>query len=250
MSENDNTLSNETVEEVEESFSDVELDLDELIHAEFPDDPAMQGTHTGLPHYAEILKHLPDSARRLVQNLRSSYTQKTQQIAEERRQLDEFKRQVAAEREILLSQDWTFNDDEVERSDTSSSETDAERRIQEAVQKALQARFAPLKEKHEQQQRAMELQRFKQENPDLEDLREDITELLLSRPELHLQDAYLIAKGKRVTEQTRAARVQQRTVQSRISGGSVGSNPKGKPPSDMRDPYEIYLFHKQQSQGK
>jgi len=261
----DNTSVNETVEEVEETVEEsqvetnsVEIDLDELINAEFPDDPAMNGEHTGLPPYQEILKHLPETSRKLIQNLRSSYTRKTQELANERKLLEELKAQVAEERELLLSQDWSFDDDE---SDTqsgkitsektnASNETDVEKRIQQAVAAALQQKFQPLKEKHEAAQRQAELARFKQENPDLEELRPEITELLLGRPELNLKDAYLIVKGQKLQEQMRSQRVAQRQVQQKIGGGSVGNNPKGKPPVGMTDAYEIYQWHKAQKEGK
>lgn len=255
MNEIDDTSVETVTEEVVEEQSDisqVEIDLDELINAEF-DDPAMNGEHAGLPHYQDILKHLPENARKLISNLRSSYTKKTQQLAAEKRRLEEIEDTINAERELLLNQEWGFDDaenNETGSSTSNSNETDVEKRIQEAVAKALQSRFQPLKEKHEAQQRQLELHRFKTENPDLEQLRPDITELLLDRPELGLKDAYLIVKGKKLQEQMRASRVQQRSVQQKIGGGSVGNAPKGKPPAEMRDPYQIFLFHKAQAEGK
>lgn len=254
MSEIDDTSVETVTEEVveENDISQTEMDLDELINAQF-DDPAMQGEHTGLPHYQEILKHLPENARKLVQNLRSSYTRKTQELAAEKRRLQEMEDTINAEREMLLNQEWGFEDTETEGTETTktaTNETDVEKRIQEAVAKALQSRFQPLKEKHEAQQRQLELQRFKTENPDLEQLRPEITELLLDRPELGLKDAYLIVKGQKLQEQMRAQRVAQRNVQQKIGGGAVGNAPKGKPPADMRDPYQIFLWHKAQSEGK
>ena len=255
----DNT-SQETVEEVEETVEEsqvetetnsVEIDLDDLINAEFPDDPAMQGEHTGLPPYQEILKHLPETSRKLIQNLRSSYTRKTQELANERKLLEELKAQVAEERELLLSQDWSIEDDEsIEQTENKSSGLSVEQQIQQAVAAALQQKFQPLREKHEAAQRQAELARFKQENPDLEELRPEITELLLGRPELNLKDAYLIVKGQKLQEQMRSQRTAQRQIQSKIGGGSVGSTPKGKPPAGMTDAYEIYQWHKAQKESK
>jgi hypothetical protein len=256
----DNTVNETTVaEEVEETNTDIEnpidLDLDHLINAEF-DDPAMQGEHSGLPPYQEVLKHLPENARKLVQNLRSSYSRKTQELANERRRLQELEDSINQERELLLSQEWGFDSSELdENSDsndrsTANSSADVEKRIQEAVTKALQSRFQPLKEKHQAQQRQIELSRFKQENPDLEELRPEITELLLDRPELNLKDAYLIVKGQKLSQQMRASRVTQRQVQQKIGAGNVGNTPKNKPPAELKDAYEIYQWHKQQREGK
>ena len=59
-----------------------DISLDELIGADFGDDPIMQGTHKGIPDYKKILEHIPENGRKLVQNLRASYTQKTTEIAE------------------------------------------------------------------------------------------------------------------------------------------------------------------------
>jgi len=258
----DNT-SQETVEEVEETVEEskvetendnIELDIDDLINAEFPEDPAMQGEHRGLPPYQEILKHLPETSRKLIQNLRSSYTRKTQELANERKLLEELKAQVAEERELLLSQDWSIDDESAEQFELNRSEQgtalSVEQQIQQAVAAALQQKFQPLREKHEASQRQAELARFKQENPDLEELRPEITELLLGRPELNLKDAYLIVKGKKLQEQMRSQRTAQRQIQSKIGGGSVGSTPKGRPPASMTDAYEIYQWHKSQRESK
>lgn len=78
----------EVVEAAPVVEGDYQITLEELMSADFGDDPIMGQTHKGLKPYNEILQHLPEDARKLVSNLRAMSTQKTQEVADQRRALD------------------------------------------------------------------------------------------------------------------------------------------------------------------
>jgi len=71
-----------------------ELSLDELLNTDFSDDPILGQEHKGLPSYGDILKHLPENGRKLIANLRSMTTKKTQELAAARRQLEQERAEV------------------------------------------------------------------------------------------------------------------------------------------------------------
>ena len=89
MSDNE-TVNDSTSEEV---IADVSLesvdafDLDALINTHFEDDimaePALEHK-IGVP-YEEVLRHIPENGRKVIQNLRASYTKKTQDPANEKK---------------------------------------------------------------------------------------------------------------------------------------------------------------------
>jgi DNA repair exonuclease SbcCD ATPase subunit len=90
----------EPVEQVEDTPEPTEpmtieelLALNEEDYEEFTDD----ANHTGMKPLHEWMQHIPEDVRKHVANLRASYTRKTQEIAEMRKQLE-------AEREALLQQ--------------------------------------------------------------------------------------------------------------------------------------------------
>ena len=75
--------------------------LEDLLGADLGDDPVMQGEHKGLPHYNEILKHLPENGRKLIQNFRSSLTRKQQEYASLNKQLEAERADLPRQRALL-----------------------------------------------------------------------------------------------------------------------------------------------------
>ena len=105
--ENNGTVENDTTPEVVEAApvesNDYELTLEELMGADFGDDPIMSQTHKGLKPYNQILESIPEDARKLVANLRAMATQKTQEVAEQRKSLESQRQDLIRERELLLN---------------------------------------------------------------------------------------------------------------------------------------------------
>lgn len=225
---------------------DTELNLDDLINADFGDDPAMQGTHKGIPDYKQILKHIPENGRKLVQNLRASYTQKTQEIADLRRQVEAERSELQRQRHLLSESDFAKQvRDQATREPQHDpwSDEGLQERINLQAAKMMQEMLTPLQQDLDSQRRQVALDSFKQQHPDISspDLRVPIAELLISRPELKLEDAYFIVKGQVSRQQSEAVRkVQQETLKKTSTGTAVRN---GAPPK-FKDAWSAYQFHK------
>lgn len=239
------TTSADNVEVVDINPEDTEINLDDLINAEF-DDPAMQGTHKGIPDYKQILKHIPENGRKLVQNLRASYTQKTQEIAELRRQVEAERSELARQRHLLSESDFARQVRETAAREPQHdpwSDEGLQERINLQAAKMMQEMLTPLQQDLETQRRQVALDSFKQQHPDISspELRVPIAELLVARPELKLEDAYFIVKGQVTRQQSEAVRkVQQETLKKTSTGSAVRN---GAPPK-FRSAWDAYQYHK------
>tara|TARA_R110001606_G_scaffold318356_1_gene465194 strand:+ start:56 stop:880 length:825 start_codon:yes stop_codon:yes gene_type:complete len=247
----------ETTEPVEDN--EVQYSMEDLIAAEFDDQPEMQGEHKGLPHFSEILKNSTPNTRKLLQNLRSSYTKKTQALAAAQKE-------VAAEREALLQQTKSFTDSEFAKSinETANDETQHDlwdedgRRALIKKEAALnfQAMLKPLQDQVKTQAKRAELLAFKTEHPDMTDpgMRVDIAKLLQTRPELKLQDAYFIVRGNKnqeqleeINERNRARRSDSREALKSTSTGRKATTKMTKPEgSDNWSAVKWFQYRKSQ----
>lgn len=229
------------VEEVQD-----ELSLDDLMNADFGDDAVMQGSHKGLPDYKKILEHIPENGRKLVQNLRSSYTQKTSEIAELKKQIVAEREELRTQRELLSNSDFA---NKVRETASKEPEHDAwsdeglEERINIKAHKLMQDMLTPLQQDLAAQSRSASLNSFKSEHPDLvsDALRIPIAKMLMDRPDLKLEDAYYIVKGQVVKNADVAAKTAARETLRKTSTGTAVRN--GEAPK-FRDAFEAYTWHK------
>jgi hypothetical protein len=262
----DNTpevVETEVVEEVEATEpveeNEVQYSMEDLIAAEFDDQPEMSGEHKGLPHFSEILKNSTPNTRKLLQNLRSSYTKKTQALAEAQKE-------VATERAALLAQTKSFTDSEFARNINEVANDETEHDIWDtdgrtaAIKKEaalnFQAMLKPLQDQVKTQAKRAELLAFKTEHPDMTDpgMRVDIAKLLQTRPELKLQDAYYIVRGNKnqtqleeINERNRSLRSDSRDALKSTSTGRKATTKMSKPEgSEGWSASEWFLFRKSQ----
>ena len=98
--------SNTTASTTDRANEEYELSLDELIGADLNDHPDLKGGHKGLPDYKKILEHLPENGRKLMGNLRASYTQKTQEIADLKRQLEVERSALENDRKLMTESEF------------------------------------------------------------------------------------------------------------------------------------------------
>ena len=148
---------------------DVTIDLEELVGYEFADDPVMQGQHKGI-NYQEVLKHIPENGRKVIQNLRSSYTQKTQEIADLRRQVEAEREELNRQREMLTNSEFAQRIRETAQTQPQHdmwSDEGLEERINQKAAQMMQQMLTPLQQDLEVQRRSMQLEQFKSNNPDL-----------------------------------------------------------------------------------
>lgn len=253
----DTAVETAPVEDVPEEAVDA-FDLDALLAETFDDDPIMQGTHKlGVP-YEEVLRHIPENGRKVIQNLRSSYTQKTQEIAGLRKQLEAERADLLRQQELLTRSDWKKGIDDKANSEEKYDIWDTEGRqkeIERQAAKMMQEMLSPLQEEVQVKQRSLELQQFKNDHPDLREHRLDIARLLNDREDLSLEDAYWLVKGRKSQEAVAAAAADKKARRDQgreglyktSNGRSVSTKGMTKP--QFKNAWESYQWHKSQ-QGK
>jgi Skp family chaperone for outer membrane proteins len=240
------TPTNEAASTATTADEDYDLSLDELINADFGDDPVMRGTHRGIPDYRKVLEHIPENGRKLVQNLRASYTTKTQELAEARRELEAERAQLQRDRQLMTESEFA---QQVRQLAVAPLQHDAwsdeglQERIDKRAAEMMQKMLSPLQQDLDTQRRQVALDSFKAQHPDLvsDDIRMPVARLLTERPELKLEDAYFIVKGQVSRQQTDAVRQIQRETLKKTSTGTAVRN--GEPPK-FKDAWSAYQYHK------
>jgi Skp family chaperone for outer membrane proteins len=225
---------------------DYDLSLDELINADFGDDPVMRGTHRGIPDYKKVLEHIPENGRKLVQNLRASYTQKTQEISDLRKALEGERAQLERDRKLMTESEFA---QQVRQLAAAPLQHDAwsdeglQERINKQAAEMMQRMLQPLQQDLDTQRRQVALDSFKTQHPDLtsEEIRLPVARLLMDRPELKLEDAYFIVKGQVSRQQTDAVRQAQRDTLKKTSTGNAVRNAA---PPKFKDAWTAYQWHK------
>lgn len=233
------TTSTETVEQ--------ELTLDQLMAADFSDDPIMGQTHKGLPAYDQILKNIPEDARKLVSNLRSMATTKTQELAEMRKQVQSERESLIREREALLGGKFKEHVDALASKQTEYdpwSEEGIQAKIQSESARMFQQMLAPMQAELETAKRTSQVEAFKAANPDLVSYRDDIAKLLIARDDLTLEDAYYIVKGQQAASQGGKEREAAKARVSSVGKTSTGNNVNGVSVPVFKNAWESYTWFK------
>lgn len=196
--------------------------------------------------YNKTINELPDDAKKILANLRSDYTRKTQELSSKQKELE-------SQRQALLESDAYRNI----QSKADEARVDADpfdpqafnQRIEQEVAKRLADVLKPMQTEYESQQRRQKLERFKSENPDLETYKTEIVEVLKTNDNLNLEQAYYLVKGKSQTVALRQAEqelVAYKTAAKdyglKVSVGSVNSGPLKPPASVKRDAYSVYRW--------
>lgn len=196
--------------------------------------------------YNRTISELSDDGKKILANLRSDYTRKTQEIARQSKELE-------GQRQALLESDAYRNI----QARATEAPVDADpfdpqafnQRIEQEVAKRLADVLKPMQNEYESQQRRQKLERFKSENPDLETYKSEIVEVLKTNDNLNLEQAYYLVKGKTQTQKLRQAEqelVAYKTAAKdyglKVSVGSVNSGPLKPPSSVKRDAYSVYRW--------
>ena len=252
----------ETLEEVEtEDLPEEELlTIDDLMglteedFAEFEED----AQHKGMKPLHEWLEHTPEEVRKHIANMRASYTRKTQELAEMRKQLEQQVEALREQQELAINNPVLSETEQYITDDEHDIYTEEGMRAEIKKQAALmlQDMMKPAQEKVQLERRQVELQQFKTAHPEITDdeYRYPIYELMQQREELRLEDAYWIVRGridsekaaKIKAEQTAAKKSRRRTLNKTSTGSSTA--PKGTP--KFRSAVEAYQWHKAQQERK
>jgi hypothetical protein len=230
----------------DEDYDPDALSLDELVGSQWDEHPELKGGHKGLPDYKKILEHLPENGRKLLGNLRASYTQKTQEISDLRKALEAERTQLARDRELLSNSEWAQQvrqQAEAPLQHDAWSDEGLQERINQQAAKMMQQMLQPLQQDLETQRRQVALESFKSQHPDLtaEEIRVPVAQLLMQRPELNLEDAYYIVKGQVSKQQTEAVRQAQRDTLKKTSTGNAVRNAQ---PPKFKDAWSAFQWHK------
>lgn len=231
------------------------LGISEEDYEEFTED----ANHKGMKPLHEWMKHIPEDVRKHVANIRSSYTRKTQEIAEMRKALE------AERMELQRQQDNALNNPFLARAEEELAKDEEydiyttegmQAEIKRQAAKMLQEMMKPAQEEIQMKQRRMQLEQFKTDNPELmdDDYRLPVAQMLQERPELRLEDAFYIVKAKVDATKLKAEREQvakqkssRRETLRKTSGGKSVS-PSGTP--KFRSAWEAYQYHKAQQAKK
>jgi hypothetical protein len=196
--------------------------------------------------YNRTISELSDDGKKILANLRSDYTRKTQEIARQSKELE-------GQRQALLESDAYRNI----QAKATEAPVDADpfdpqafnQRIEQEVAKRLADVLKPMQTEWESQQRRNKLAQFKSENPDLETYKTEIVEVLKTNENLNLEQAYYLVKGKTQTQKLRQAEQELTAYKTaakdyglKVSVGSVNSGPLKPPTSVKRDAYSVYRW--------
>ena len=220
-----------------------EMSLETLTEVEGLD----EGGHKGI-NYNKVISDLPDDARALLSNIRADYTRKTQELAEQRRQLEHLQNSLLKGAEQLPEVGEKV---ELDPYDTESFE----QRIQQEVAQRLQEMMQPMREEQHRLTKRAQLDKFKAENPDLMDYKTEIAQMLKSNENISLEDAYHIVKGRALNETNKKlkAELDSRTSRMREVGLKLSQGTSvrdiGKVPKHLKKGHEIYAWLKAQKGG-
>jgi len=223
-----------------------DLSLDDLLDSSLDEHPELKGGHKGLPDYKKILEHLPENGRKLVGNLRASYTQKTQELAGMKAQLEQERAALARDRELMTKSEFAQKVKEQAEAPLQHdawSDEGLQERINKQAAQMMQKMLEPLQQDLEVQRRQVSLDSFKAQHPDLtsDEVRMPVAKLLMERPELKLEDAYFIVKGQLTRQQSDAVRQAQRDTLKKTSTGNAVRNAA---PPKFKSAWEAYQYHK------
>lgn len=231
------------------------LGINEEDYEEFTED----ANHKGMKPLHEWMQHIPEDVRKHVANIRSSYTRKTQEIAEMRKALE------AERMELQRQQDNALNNPFLKRAEEELAKDEEydiyttegmQAEIKRQAAQMLKEMMKPAQEEMQMKQRRMQLEQFKADNPQLmeDDYRLPVAQMLQDRPELRLEDAYYIVKAKVDAEKLKVERAEvakqkssRRETLRKTSGGKSVS-PSGTP--KFRNAWEAYQYHKAQQAKK
>ena len=238
-----------TIEELMEMTSDD--------YAEFQED----ANHKGMKPLHEWMQHIPEDVRKHVANIRSSYTRKTQEIAEMRKKLEAERSALHQQRQLAVNNPYLEQAKaELEKQGDQPNDLYTEAGLQAEIKRQasimLQEMMKPAQEQIQVEQRRMQLQQFKADHPELMDneYRLPVAEMLQNRPELKLEDAFYIVKAKveaAKAKEEREQMAQQKSVRRKAlkktsSGKAV--TPSGVP--RFKNAWEAYQYHKSQQSNK
>lgn len=229
--------------------------------AELQKDESLNGdeVYKGIK-YKDTLMGLDDDAKKLLSNMRSDYTRKSQDLSEQRKQLETQANELEAQRKAMLESGYLEKLAEKASQDVEINpwdEKSIEGRIEQEVAKRLEELMRPMQTEYAVQQREMQLRQFKSEHPDLESYKHEIVDTLKENQGMRLEQAYWLVKGQKLDAEmkTQARELSQYKSAAREAGLKVGGLSRRRStgiPDNVKtgSAYDIYKFLANQKQKK
>jgi len=212
-----------------------EANIEELATAEIDDDIVNGDENYKGIDYNQVINDLPEDAKKIVANLRRSFTTKSQEVAEQRKKLEAVAADLASQREALIQSD--FFEDIKEKSVPEDGATfdpydptSVEKRIEKEVALRLRQMLEPMHAEHRVQQQKNQVAAFKQQHPDLEDIKMDVASALREHEHLSLEQAYWQVKGQKLAGQEKETKAELKRYRqaAKDAGLKVGGTSRGK----------------------
>ena len=210
--------------------------------------------------YKDTLMNLDDDAKKLLSNMRSDYTRKSQELSEQRKALEGQAAELEAQRKAMLESGYLEKLAEKANQEVEVNpwdEKSIEGRIEQEVAKRLEELMRPMQTEYAVQQREMQLRQFKSEHPDLEDYKHEIVDTLKQNEGMRLEQAYWLVKGQKLDAamKTQARELDQYKNAAREAGlkvGGLGRRRSTGIPDQVKSSsaYEIYKYLANQKQKK
>lgn len=269
MSNDDNTPTGEgTVGEQTEQVTEQETVQDYTIEdllgltAEDYEEFQEEAQHKGMKPLHHWMEHLPEDVRKHIANIRSSYTKKTQEISQQRKELEQLKQDLLSQRQSVLDNSTIqhleshITEEEFDPYSSDGMQKEIKRQAALMLKEMMQPAQQQMQVQIEMERRQLALEQFKMEHPDLtsQEMKLPIAQLLTERPELKLEDAYYIVKSKLEASKAKAAQEEfasrKQTNKQNFAKTSTGKSvsPSGTP--KFRDAWEAFQWHKAQETKK
>lgn len=218
--------------------------------------PEPEGLRDG-ESWDKLFDQADENSQRAMQQLRADYTRKTQELAAERKQLQEQAQQIEAMRMNLEDNAAYKAIQEAAHADTGDFDpydtASFERYVNRIVAERLQSVLQPMAEQQMKATAQTKVQAFMNQHPDLqtdEVLKTEVRQTLLDNESLSLQDAYWIVKGRRSHSASEKEEIQKQAFKNaaKASGLKVGVGqnkgatvPKGAKKMRAADLYQHLL---------
>ena len=253
--ENETVEDNTSVEDntVEDGLPD-NITLEDLLNIDdeqFPEFKA-EDSHKGMKPLGHWMQHMPEDVRKHLANIRGDYTRKTQEIAEIRKSLEDKEAEMYRKNEHIMRGPLAERlasintEEQYDLFDPEGMKAEISRQAGLMLKQMLE----PAQKELEVQQRKLQLDNFKTQNPELLDptYRTPVLELLAQRPELKLEDAFYIVKAKIGSQNVdvEKARLAEAKAARRDTAfkSSVGSRASVAAAPKFKNAVEAYNWHK------
>ena len=202
--------------------------------------------------YKDTLQNLDDDAKKLLSNMRSDYTRKSQELSDQRKAMEVQMKELQAQKDALMESDYykTLQSKASEEVDFNPwDESSVESRIEQEVAKRLEEMMRPMQNEYAVRQREAQLTQFKADHPDMMDYKHEIVEVLQQNEGMRLEQAYWLIKGQKLDAKMKHQDQELRQYKSaaREAGLKVGGLSRGRNrgvPDHVRQgsAFEIYKY--------